>query len=162
MTFCAETQTITTLLPALRRQARRITNCPHTADDLVQDTALKLLQRMRDGALPDNPRAYAAITLRNLARSRWRRMRETQELTDDMISTPPAAPDRLALAELQEAIRRLPEPQARLMRLVALGETSPKTLSQMTGQPVGTVMSRLARARATLRDRTGEALDEMG
>ena len=51
-------------------------------------------------------------------------------------------------------ITHLPPQQARLMALVAEGETSPAVLAKQTGQPVGTVMSRLSRARAALKEAT--------
>ena len=61
------------------------------------------------------------------------------------------APRRIACAELAEVMARLPPQQARLLKMVAEGETSPRALSKRIGVPDGTVMSRLARARARLR-----------
>ncbi len=148
------TKKICTLLPVLRRTALRLTGCPHTAEDLAQETIVKLLQRLQNGPEPDNLRAYSLTTLRNLTRSSWRRARPTEPLTDDVAITLPDAPDRIELAELRRAITHLPPQQARLMALVAEGETSPAVLARQTGQPVGTVMSRLSRARAALKEAT--------
>lgn len=145
--FCA-------LIPVLRRRARRLCGCPALADDLVQDTLVRLLQRHATSAPPDNLRAYAVTVLHNLARSHWRARITTEELSEDMATTAPVAQARLELAELHAAITRLPAAQAQLMTLVLAGETSPADLSRLTGQPLGTVMSRLARARSTLRDLT--------
>jgi RNA polymerase sigma-70 factor (ECF subfamily) len=141
----------TTLLAQLHRRARRLTRCPDEAADLAQEAALKVWQRQSAAAPIGNIDAYAMITLRNLARSRWRNRRVWDELEDDMASTPPDAPRRIACAELRAALLRLPQAQAELMALVADGETSPAELKRITGQPLGTVMSRLARARASLR-----------
>ena len=140
-----------TILALLHRRARALVACPHEAADLAQDTALKLWQQQRQGGDPDDLVAYAMTALRNQARSRWRARRPWQELQEDMATTPPEAPCRIACAELRAALTRLPETQSDLMALVADGETSPAELARITGQPVGTVMSRLARARASLR-----------
>ncbi len=142
------------LTPVLRRTALRHTGCPHAAEDLAQDTILKLLQRLRTGPEPENLRAYALTTVRNLARSRWRHLLPTDPLTEDVAITLPDAPGRIDLAELRDAITHLPPQQARLMALVAEGETSPAILARRTGQPLGTVMSRLSRARAALKEAT--------
>lgn len=148
------TKTLCAMSPNLRRAALRLTGCPHAAEDLAQETMLKMLQRLEKSPAPENLRAYALTTLRNLNRSRWRSIRPTEPLTDDIAVTLPDAPDRLHLAELRRAITHLPPQQARLMTLVAEGETSPAVLAKQTGQPLGTVMSRLSRARAALKQAT--------
>jgi RNA polymerase sigma factor (sigma-70 family) len=144
-----------TILTLLHRRARSLVASPDEAADLAQDTALKLWQQMCNGAEPDDLVAYAMTALRNQARSRWRTHRPWQELHDDMATTAPEAPGRIACAELRVALSRLPKSQGELMALVATGETSPAALARITGQPLGTVMSRLARARATLRGDLG-------
>ncbi|WP_420011596.1 sigma factor-like helix-turn-helix DNA-binding protein [Tateyamaria sp.] len=58
---------------------------------------------------------------------------------------------RLDCADTLAAIAALPQPQRRLLELVIAGETSPRAIALATGLPLGTVMSRLARARAKLR-----------
>ena len=143
------------ILTLLHRRARRLRSCPHEAADLAQDTALRLLQHCRTGAQIRDPRAYALGALHNMARSQWRSRRSWVELQDDMATTLPDAPRRIACAQLCDAIADLPPEQARLIALVAAGETSPARLARITGQPPGTVMSRLARARATMRRRMG-------
>ncbi|WP_162798323.1 RNA polymerase sigma factor [Sulfitobacter sp. SK011] len=142
---------ISDMLPRLRARARKLCRTHDEAEDLTQETALRLWQALhRDGDITA-PDRYAMITLHNLARSRWRSRHETEELADDMAQTAPAAPARLACAELRAAIMRLPADQAHLMALVLAGESSPQVLAARHGVPVGTVMSRLARARAKLR-----------
>lgn len=145
------------LLNLLHRRARQLRSCPHEAADLAQETALNIWQKQSTGTRIDDLRAYALTALQNLARSRWRSYRHWDELQDDMAAIQPDAPRRIACAELRAALNRLPETQAALMGLVADGETSPAQLARLTGQPLGTVMSRLSRARATLRHDMGLA-----
>lgn len=120
------------------------------AEDLVQDTLLSLCQRLRDGNEIDDLAAYAMRTLSNRARRGWR-TQTTDELEDDHALTEPDALLRLDCADTLAAIQKLPKAQRQLMDLVVAGETSPRALASATGLPLGTVMSRLARARAKLR-----------
>lgn len=148
---------LTPLIPVLSRTARHMADTPAEADDLLQDTLLHLCARLSRGAAIDDLRPYALATLRNLHRSGLRRARPSEELTETAATTPPDALHRLTCAEINRAIARLPPDLARLMQLVAQGETSPAALSGILGIPQGTVMSRLARARARLRSDMGLA-----
>ncbi|MBD3663461.1 sigma-70 family RNA polymerase sigma factor [Sulfitobacter sp. TSTF-M16] len=146
-----ETVFMPTLLPRLQRRARRLCRTRDDAEDLAQEAALRLLQRLAKNNDVDRPEHYAMILLHNLARQNWRQRQETEELADDMAQTAPAAPGRIACAELRAAIAGLPCEQADLMARLLEGESSPRAIAQQTGLPLGTVMSRLARARARLR-----------
>lgn len=146
---------LVSLLPRLRARARRLTRSPGDAEDLLQDTVLKLLQALARGDEVNALDRYSMITLRNQARQNWRDHRPLDPLDEDMALTFPDAPLRLACAELEAAIDQLPEDQRSLIRLVAAGNTSPAELACATGLPLGTVMSRLARARARLRNDLG-------
>lgn len=138
------------LIPMLTRRARRLSTNRSEAEDLVQDTLLKLCQRLRRGRAVDDLPAYAMRTLQNEARRGWRRV-GTEELQDDDALTQPDALLRLDCADALAAVAALPQPQRRLLELVIAGETSPRAIATATGLPLGTVMSRLARARAKLR-----------
>ena len=140
-----------TLLPRLRKRAQRLCRTKDEAEDLAQETALKLWQVLSGPGGIEQPEHYAMIMLHNLARQRWRGRRETEELVEDMAQTSPEAPARLACAEARAAIARLPEAQCAVMEHLLAGELSPQTIAKQTGVPLGTVMSRLARARARLR-----------
>jgi len=148
-------QELIDVLPMLTRRARKLCDNPTDAADLAQEAALKIWQRHHSGAAIADPRAYAMTTLRNIARSEWRARHEMDELADDMASAPPEAPRVIACAELRAAIERLPDDQADLLKLVMTGETSPRILARRIGVRSGTVMSRLARARARLREEMG-------
>lgn len=138
------------LIPGLMRRARRLSGSRSEAEDIVQDTLLRLCQRLRDGSQIDDLPAYAMRTLTNGARRTWK-TRPTEELEDDMATTEPEAHIRLDCADTLAAIAALPEPQRALMAYLIEGETSPASIAARTGLPLGTVMSRLARARARLR-----------
>lgn len=139
----------------LHTRARALTASRADAADLAQDAVLAVWRRHRTGAQIDDLRAYAMAALRNAARTRWRSRRDWDDLDEAQISCAPDAPRRIACAEVGVALSRLPRAQAQLMRLVAQGETSPRALADLTGVPLGTVMSRLARARARLRAELG-------
>ncbi|MEP2891137.1 RNA polymerase sigma factor [Tateyamaria sp.] len=143
------------LIPVLNRRARRLARSPSEAEDLVQDTLLSLCQRLEDGDPIEDLPSYAMRTLSNRARRTWRQA-ATEELEDDHALTQPEALIRLDCADTLTAIAALPTPQRQLMNLVVAGETSPRALADATGLPLGTVMSRLARARAKLRLRLGD------
>lgn len=147
--------TFTTLLPRLRKRARRLCRTAEEAEDLAQETALKLWQTLKGPGGIDQPEHYAMVMLHNLARQRWRARRDTEELSEDMAQIDPAAPARLACAEARAAIARLPDKQCEVMQHLLAGELSPQSIAKCTGVPLGTVMSRLARARARLRAELG-------
>ncbi len=95
------------------------------------------------------------VILRNLAHARWRARIKLAELEEDSACVQPVAESRLVVDTLCRAIDRLPPEQAAVMRLVLAGEVSPQVIAQRLRLPPGTVMSRLARARASLRATMG-------
>lgn len=140
-------------IPRLRRYARALTGNVATADDLVQDTLERALRRFvlfRPGDL----RAWLFTIMHNLYISQTR---AAQPLVDDAeavlaeLSAPEAAPDRVALADLDHCLQQLPAPQREVLLLVALEELSYEDTARVIGVPIGTVMSRLSRARTRLR-----------
>ena len=148
---------IETLLPRLLARARRLTGSAQEAEDLAQEVILRLWEMQGNHVEIAAPDRYAMVMLHNLVRGRWRRARPETGLDDADLHALPAAPARLACAELRSAIARLPRHQARLMVLVMQGESSPQALAHRLRLPKGTVMSRLARARAALRREMGLA-----
>lgn len=135
----------------LMRLARRLAANETEAQDLAQETILRLWRRRDELGGIDDLRAYARAALRNLYRQGLRR---APFVALEETAPPSIEPDvfaSLALSDLQGAIARLPADQAQLMSLVMDGETSPKRLAMRVGCEVNTVMSRLARARAQLR-----------
>ncbi|HEY9039360.1 MAG TPA: RNA polymerase sigma factor [Roseovarius sp.] len=144
-------QVLTALHPDLMRLARRLAASESEAQDLAQETLLKLWLRRAEIERVEDLRAYARAALRNIYRQGLRR---APHLPLEEADSPSVGPDvfgTLALADVRGAIRRLPGDQAALIALVMSGETSPAALAGRTGCGVNTVMSRLARARAQLR-----------
>ena len=139
----------------LIRLARRLADSEAEAQDLTQETLFRLWQRQEDLAQVDDLRAYGRAALRNLYRASLRRMPMTSVDDAPEPSRDPDVFGRIAISEINSAIARLPRDQAALMRLIATGETSPRVLARKIGCPPGTIMSRLARARAQLRVEMG-------
>ncbi len=145
------TQVVALLHPDLMRLARRLAGSEAEAQDLAQETLLRLWRRRGDLAGVADLRAYARAALRNLYRQGLRRAPHLPLEEEDAPSTHSEVFASLALSDLQGAIARLPSDQAALIALVIGGETSPAALAGQTGCGKNTVMSRLARARAQLR-----------
>ena len=149
-------------VPALRRYARALTGDRDAADDLVQDCLERAIGKRRLWR-PSGPlRAWLFKILLNIYRNdeRSRRRRAHVVPADALVAepaSPPEQPGRLALAETARALDQLPEEQRIALLLVALEGFSYAEAAALLGLPTGTLMSRLGRARATLRRLTGEA-----
>ena len=155
------------LLPDLRRSARRLTRSVEDADDLVQDTLLRVWSRLamaRSGASDAAPvtdlRAYAFATLRNCARTRGRGLPPEAQpgRGPDPDETPDTGADPeayLAAQRALEALGQLPEEQRVLMQLRAVEGLSYAEIAARTDLPLGTVTSRLSRGRRALRRALG-------
>lgn len=145
---------LTALGQRLNRRARRLGAQHSDAEDMAQEALMRLIQRT-DRADVDAPEHYAMTILQNLIRARWRARIDMAELEEDSASVAPVAESRLALSALRHAIDALPPEQQQIMALVLQGELSPRAIAQQLDLPVGTVMSRLARARVKLRAHIG-------
>lgn len=146
-------------VPALRRYARALTRDFDLADDLVQDCLERALSR-RGLFRPAGPvRAWLFTILVNLNRNRLRNARRrgaTVQLESVAEPAAPASqPGHIALAELARAIETLPLEQKEALLLVTLEGLPYQEAADIAGIPLGTLMSRLGRARAALRTLTG-------
>jgi RNA polymerase sigma-70 factor, ECF subfamily len=153
---------IESCVPALRRYARALTRSTDRADDLVQD-CLERAIRKRGLFRPTGPvQAWLFRILVNLWRNSLRseRRRGVHVAYDDMVSEPSIpAPQhgRVALGEMSRALDRLPDEQRETLLLVVLEGVSYEEAASILDVPIGTIMSRLSRARSALRTLTGGA-----
>ena len=148
------------LIPRLRRYARVLCPDAAAADDLVQDTLERACGRLSQWRPGSDLRAWVFTIMHNLFVSETRRPRYRleQAMPDDV--------DRGELAErahgdpaggwnaamdLERALRQLPEPQLQVLLLIAFEDMSYEQVADVLGVPIGTVMSRLSRARGRLR-----------
>src|SRR4051812_46232764 len=143
-------------IPDLRRYARSLTGDAWAADDLVQDTLERACERWQLWAAGSDLRAWLFTLMHNLFVDHARRaMRQPAHMVDldDIASDlpgPSAAPDQAL--DLQRCLLRLPPEQREALLLVALQDLRYEDVARITGVPLGTVMSRLSRARSRLRE----------
>ncbi|WP_095588301.1 sigma-70 family RNA polymerase sigma factor [Actibacterium ureilyticum] len=148
------------LIPDLRRYAYALMRDREAGDDLVQDCLERAVAK-HGARRPDAPlRAWVFRILINRHRDLMRRAPRAGHLVPvDSLSVEPARPAaqdaHMALRETEAAIARLPEDQRRALLLVALEGATFEEAAAALEIPKGTLMSRLARARAALRTMTG-------
>jgi RNA polymerase sigma-70 factor (ECF subfamily) len=146
---------------AMYRLAYRLVGDRHEAEDAVQETfrsAWKSRKLYRpDGASTEGSgRAWLASILRRRVADHWRRHRPAAVMGDDQhleVETPPDDPYRDELTdEMQRALARLPVELRETLLLVVVGELTHQEACEMLGVPLGTVLSRVSRARGRLRE----------
>ncbi len=155
---------IVALLPRLRAFAYSLTRSRDEADDLVQATcerALKSIDSWTPGTRLDS---WMFRIMRNHRIDDIRRKRPDASLDDDEAGYEVAGEDgrhtteqRLTLGSVEDAIRALPEEQRSVLVLVCVEELSYREAAEVLDIPIGTVMSRLARARRSVAVAVGHA-----
>lgn len=154
---------LTELMPELLRLARILATSRQDPEDLAQEVLLKVWTRLDRGVAIDDLRPYLMTALRNQARRAPRATVTLDEAT--LPATEAEAPRRLACAEVLAAVAELPARDAALLWRVVMDEPVLADLAQEMGLPLGTLLSRLARARARLRRdlgvRSGAATDQL-
>ena len=142
-------QRVEAAIPALRRYARALTRDAETADDLVQDTLVRALrsEHLFHGG---DTRAWLYTILTNLNRNRLRalaRRPPIQAIGEDDAPEYPQSGAR----DIERALASLVEEQRATLLLVVLEGLSYRETAEVQGIPIGTVMSRLARARTQIK-----------
>jgi RNA polymerase sigma-70 factor (ECF subfamily) len=140
-------------LPRLRRYARALTGDSGRADDLVQDTLERALAK-RDLWQPGSDlRAWLFTLMHNLFVSQLRARRPQETAMDDAPEAPVSGGqlEAMAVRDIHAALSRLPDEQREVLLLVGLEQFAYAEAAEVLGVPVGTVMSRLARAREKMR-----------
>lgn len=143
-------------IPYLRRYARGLTHNAADADDLVQSCLLRALTNFHRFEKDTNLRAWLLTILHNIFIDTVRKRRRAREafeaagIATDGLSQAPNQLHRIQVGELKEAIAQLPAEQRSTLLLVALEDLTYEEAARITGVPVGTVRSRLSRARQML------------
>ena len=148
-----EAQRLVDLIPRLRRYARALVGERAGADDLVQDTLERAWTKLHLYRRGTDLRAWLFTVMHNVHVNRIRATRAVEPLEDDMpeLAQPQREPDALLVRDLDRAIARLPADQRAVLLLVTLEEMSYEEVARTLDVPIGTVMSRLSRAREKLR-----------
>jgi RNA polymerase sigma-70 factor, ECF subfamily len=154
-------ETILPHLDAAYNLARWMLRDDQDAQDVVQEASLRAY-RFFEGYRGGDPKAWLLAIVRNTSLN-WRRRSQRDksnvlfdELTHDAIVEAPNAEDRMVdadkMAALRNCIETLPANQREILILREFEEMSYKQIAETTSLPVGTVMSRLARARQRLEE----------
>jgi RNA polymerase sigma-70 factor (ECF subfamily) len=150
------THLIEPVIPSLRRYAQTFVRDAAAADDLVQDTLVRAISRWHQRRSDSDTRSWLFTILHNLAVNQLRRAaRRGRELSlndsgESDIAVPATQEHALRYADLLAAVRRLPDDQRGVLLLISIEEVSYAEAARILDIPIGTVMSRLARARARL------------
>jgi RNA polymerase sigma-70 factor (ECF subfamily) len=143
------------LIPALRRYARALVRNSATADDLVQDCLERAVSRWhqrREGT----PRPWLFAILHNLAVSQFRQSATRgphvtiDAASEGDFSQEAGQENKLMYQDVLEKLAKLPEDQRSVLLLVAVEDLSYAEAAKVLNVPIGTVMSRLSRARERL------------
>ena len=152
------------LIPALRRYARALVRNRANADDLVQDCLERAVSRWnqrRDGDV----RSWLFSILHNLAIDQFRKISgrgrhiTVDETSEDDLSDTAAQEHRLMYQDVLNKLAKLPEEQRSVLLLVAVEDLSYADTAKVLNIPVGTVMSRLSRARERLQQEIEGTMD---
>ena len=144
-------QSVEATIPALRRYARALTRDGDVADDLVQDTLVRALrsEHLFHGG---DIRSWLYTILTNLNRNRLRSLARRPMLSPlEENDAPDMAGPEAGGRDIARALATLVEDQRAALLLVVLEGLSYREVAEVQGVPIGTVMSRLARARAQLK-----------
>ncbi|WP_343733286.1 RNA polymerase sigma factor [Duganella sp.] len=148
-----DSQRLLDCIPRLRRYARALLGAGADADDLVQDTVARGWDKLSSWRPGSDMRAWLFGIMHNLHADQLRRAPPAAVELDDTLAAPAsdATAGRLALRDLDTALRLLPPEQREVLLLVALEELSYEEVAAVLQIPAGTVMSRLSRGRERLR-----------
>src|ERR1700733_9691059 len=153
-------------LDAAYNLARRLVRSPADAEDVVQEACLRAL-RFFDGFRGGDSRAWLLKIVRNTCYS-WVKKNRPAELSDEFDETVHGADSmvedveaklvsRANTEQVRKALEALPAAFRAVLVLREIEELSYKEISDVTGVPMGTVMSSLSRARQRLREQLGAA-----
>lgn len=167
-------------LDTLYGAALRLTRSPSDAEDLVQDSLVKAFRFYERFEAGTNMKAWLLKILRNTFINRYRRSVRERNVFEGAIAKPVGdgvmsraamrgltrpvenAQRRLLAEEIQRALDDLPEEHRMIVLLADVEELSYREIADIAGCPIGTVMSRLHRARKALQSRLVEQAVALG
>jgi len=150
------TQHVQPLLPALRGYARNLMRNREMADDLVQDCLERVVSRWSERRSVESTRSWMFAIAHNLAVNRLRQQTQRgphldiEDIDESTFVQPAGQEDRIRHNELMRALQALPDDQRSVVVLVCVDGLSYADAALELDVPIGTVMSRLARARTKL------------
>ena len=143
-------------VPSLRAFAISLSGNIDRADDLVQETLLRAIANIDSFQPGTNMSAWMFTILRNLFRSEYRKRRREVEDTDgsyaESLKSHPEQNSRLEFQEFRTALGKLPPDQREALILVGASGFSYEEAASICGCAVGTIKSRVNRARTRLAD----------
>jgi RNA polymerase sigma-70 factor, ECF subfamily len=143
-------------LAPMRRYARALTRDESAAEDLVHDALVRAYEKRSTFRLGGDLRTWILSILHNTFIDGQRRLKAEQRRVSETAETSeayfPAGQDNaIRLQQIKQAFLRLPDEQRSVLHLVAIEGMRYKEAADTLGIPIGTLMSRLGRARAALR-----------
>jgi RNA polymerase sigma-70 factor (ECF subfamily) len=154
-------------VPSLRAFAISLSGNVDRADDLVQETMLRALANIHSFQPGTNMSAWLFTILRNLFRSEYRKRRREVEDADgsyaESLKSQPEQSSRVEFEEFRAALAKLPTDQREALILVGASGFSYEEAAEICGCAVGTIKSRVNRARTRLADLMAiESSDDFG
>jgi RNA polymerase sigma-70 factor (ECF subfamily) len=146
-------------IPNLRAFAASLSGSRQLADDLVQDTLLKAWTHANSFTEGTNMRAWLFTILRNgffsILRKRGREIQDSSGMHAERLGVAPAQDGVVDLADFRKALAKLSAEQREVLIMVGVSGLSYEEAAQICGVAVGTVKSRVNRARVRLADLLG-------
>ena len=149
-------QALLAALPSLRGFALSLSGRPDRADDLVQETVMKAWAKQDSFKLGTNMQAWLVTILRNTfysqMRKRGREVQDTEGAFTARLSVPPSHDGVMDMADFKHALASLPDEQREALLLVGASGFSYEEAADISECAVGTIKSRVSRARMKLQD----------
>ena len=143
-------------IPSLRRYGRSLTRDQQEVDDLVHDTLVRALEKLHTRRGAGDLRPWLFAIMHNLFVSRFRQTKRRGKperidvVTEGALTQAPSQEMRMETHRVWEALHTLPPEQRSVLVLICVEELSYADVARVLDIPIGTVMSRLSRARERL------------
>ena len=143
-------------IPSLRRYGRSLTRDHQDVDDLVHDCLVRALEQLHTRRDTGDLRPWLFAIMHNLFVSRFRqakrrgKLQAMDEVSEAQFSQPPTQEVRAETQRVWDALHALPPEQRSVLVLVSVEDLSYADAARVLNIPIGTVMSRLSRARERL------------